>query len=51
MVSKPSQFSLADFFAGDNQNPLIPPEEFTPWREATVPAFSLYEVRAIGKLI
>src|SRR5215831_6565552 len=48
MLSKPSQYSLADFFAGDSQNPLIPPEDFTAWRQAADPAFSIYEPKVHG---
>lgn len=29
------QFSVADFYVGDSDNPLNRPEDFTQWRAAT----------------
>lgn len=42
------QYSLADFYVGDSTDPLIPPEDFTAWRQATARAISLYEPRLLG---
>src|ERR1051326_6513898 len=41
----PSKFSLADFFLGDSDDPIVPPDDFVAWREATTWATSLYEPR------
>lgn len=38
-----SQFSLADFYLGDSDDPLVPPEDFNRWRRETRWAASLYE--------
>jgi glycine C-acetyltransferase len=38
-----SQFSLADFFLPDGDDPLVPPGDFTAWLEAGHRAASLYE--------
>jgi 7-keto-8-aminopelargonate synthetase-like enzyme len=43
MISNPSAYSLADFYIGESDNPLIPPEDFTAWRRAVNWAVSLYE--------
>jgi 7-keto-8-aminopelargonate synthetase-like enzyme len=48
MFPKPSQYSLADFVAGDSRNPLTPPEDFTAWREAAAPVFNIYETQVHG---
>ncbi len=45
---KPSDYSLADFYLGDSDNPLIPPQDFTAWRKATTWATSLYEPKLHG---
>jgi 7-keto-8-aminopelargonate synthetase-like enzyme len=42
------QYSLADFYVGESTDPLIPPEDFTAWRQATARAVSLYEPRLLG---
>jgi 7-keto-8-aminopelargonate synthetase-like enzyme len=46
--ANPFQYSLADFYAGDSQNPLIPPEDFIAWLEAAAPALSVYEPKVHG---
>jgi glycine C-acetyltransferase len=38
-----SQFSLADFYYSDSDNPLTPPADYVAWRNATAWATSLYE--------
>ena len=38
-----SQFSLADFYYSDSDNPLTPPADYLAWRRATAWATSLYE--------
>jgi 7-keto-8-aminopelargonate synthetase-like enzyme len=38
-----SQFSLADFYYSDSDNPLIPPADYLEWRRATAWATSLYD--------
>jgi 8-amino-7-oxononanoate synthase len=38
-----NEFSLADFFLGDTEDPLTPPEDFIWWRKETAWATSLYE--------
>lgn len=43
MTASAAEFSLADFFHGEGEDPLTPPEEFTRWREETAWAASLYE--------
>src|SRR6478672_664012 len=48
MFSKPFAYSLADFYLGDSDNPLIPPEDFTAWRKASSPEMSLYEPKLRG---
>jgi glycine C-acetyltransferase len=40
--------SLADFYIGDSDDPLVPPEGFTRWREETRRAASLYERSLLG---
>jgi glycine C-acetyltransferase len=44
----PFQYSLADFYVGENTDPLIPPDDFTAWRRTTARAISLYEPRLHG---
>jgi glycine C-acetyltransferase len=48
MISKPFQYSLADFYLGESDNPLVPPEDFTAWRKAATWAMSLYEPKLHG---
>lgn len=43
MTFEPSQFSLADFFLAETDNPLHPPADFTRWRRDTAWAADLYE--------
>ena len=38
-----SQFSLADFYYSDSDNPLTPPADYLAWRRDTAWATSLYE--------
>lgn len=38
-----NQFSLADFYYSDSDNPLIPPDDYVAWRRDTSWATSLYE--------
>jgi 7-keto-8-aminopelargonate synthetase-like enzyme len=38
-----SQFSLADFYYSDSDDPLTPPADYLAWRRATAWATSLYE--------
>lgn len=38
-----SQFSLADFYFSDSDDPLVPPADYLAWRRATSWATSLYE--------
>lgn len=38
-----TQFSLADFYFSDSDNPLIPPADYLAWRRDTAWATSLYE--------
>jgi len=38
-----SQFSLADFYVSDTENPLEPPSDYLAWRRDTAWATSLYE--------
>ena len=38
-----SQFSLADFYYSDSDNPLTPPADYLAWRRATAWATSLFE--------
>ena len=38
-----NQFSLADFYVSDSDNPLIPPADYGAWRRDTSWATSLYE--------
>lgn len=40
---EPQKFSLADFFIGDGDDPLVPPEDYAAWRRATAWETSLYE--------
>src|SRR6266850_1313669 len=48
MISDPFQYSLEDFYIGENQNPLIPPEDFTEWLKAGARTISLYEPKLHG---
>jgi len=43
MTASATEFSLADFFHGEGEDPLTPPEDFTWWRAETAWAASLYE--------
>jgi glycine C-acetyltransferase len=43
MMKDPADYSLGDFYVGESASPLIPPEDFGKWREATTWATSLYE--------
>ena len=38
-----NQFSLADFYFSDSDNPLKPPADYLAWRRDTAWATSLYE--------
>ncbi len=38
-----NQFSLADFYFSDSDDPLVPPEDYLRWRRETAWATSLYE--------
>jgi glycine C-acetyltransferase len=38
-----NQFSLADFYFSDTENPLVPPPDYVAWRRDTAWATSLYE--------
>ena len=38
-----SQFSLADFYHSDSDNPLTPPSDYLEWRRATAWATALYD--------
>jgi glycine C-acetyltransferase len=51
MTWTPSDFSLADFFMGDTDDPLNPGEDFVSWREATSWATGLYEPKLHGAAI
>jgi 7-keto-8-aminopelargonate synthetase-like enzyme len=41
MTASATEFSLADFFHGEGEDPLTPPEDFTWWRAETAWAASL----------
>jgi glycine C-acetyltransferase len=43
-----SQFSLADFYLAEGDDPLSPPEDFARWREETAWATVLYERSLLG---
>jgi glycine C-acetyltransferase len=43
MSAGANDFSLADFFLGDAEDPLAPPADFVRWRKETAWAASLYE--------
>ncbi len=43
-----SRYSLADFHAGETDNPLDPPPDYGEWRKAAVWATSLYERSLLG---
>jgi len=43
-----SSLSLADFYIGDSDDPLVPPDGFTGWRRDTRRAASLYERSLLG---
>jgi glycine C-acetyltransferase len=47
MFSKPFEYSTADFYLGESDNPLIPPEGFTAWRGAMW-AMNLYAPKLHG---
>jgi glycine C-acetyltransferase len=44
-------FSLADFYASDTDDPLVPPPDYIEWRRASVWATSLYERVLMGPAI
>jgi 8-amino-7-oxononanoate synthase len=46
-----SQFSLADFYIGDSDDPLAPADDFVEWRKATAWATSLYEPSLLGAAV
>ena len=46
--ASPSAPNLADFYVGDDPNPLIPPPEFTQWRRDYSWAGVLFEPRLLG---
>src|SRR5262245_39957656 len=48
MTAEPFQFSSGDFYLGDSDNPLIPPQDFTAWRKAVDWAINLYEPKLHG---
>ena len=43
MTWDPIAFSLADFYLPDGDDPLVPPADYTAWRQATAWASVLYE--------
>lgn len=43
-----STYSLADFYWSDAPDPLIPPDDFTEWRQHVTWATSLYEQSLLG---
>src|SRR6266513_1659060 len=45
---KASQFSLADFYLGDSDDPVVPPADFTRWRHEASDAAALYEQSLLG---
>jgi 7-keto-8-aminopelargonate synthetase-like enzyme len=47
-VFKASQFSLADFYLGDSDDPVVPPADFTRWRHEASHAAALYEQSLLG---
>jgi 7-keto-8-aminopelargonate synthetase-like enzyme len=51
MTFKPSDYSVADFFVGDSDDPVVPSDDFVAWREATTWATSLYEPRLHGAAV
>ena len=51
MTSNLFQYSLADFFIGDSQDPLTPPETFTEWCNAAVPLLGVYEFKVHGAAV
>src|SRR3712207_4271594 len=44
----PSAYSLADFYIGESDSPLTPPEGFTEWRRRAEWATRLYDARLVG---
>src|SRR5215813_8714124 len=48
MTAEPFKLSTGDFYLGEGDNPLIPPEEFTAWRKAVDWAMNLYEPKLHG---
>ena len=47
-MSSEAQYSLADFYFTDTEDPLIPPPEFGDWREKGAWAFALFEPEMQG---
>jgi len=45
---RPEEWSLADFYLGEGDDPTVPPEGFAEWRRATAWAASLYEPSLLG---
>lgn len=43
MSVDPARYSLADFYIGDSEDPLVPPADFIRWRADTRWASSMYE--------
>jgi glycine C-acetyltransferase len=43
-----SQFSLADFYLSDSDDPVVPPEDYTRWRREFGRATALYEQSLLG---
>jgi 7-keto-8-aminopelargonate synthetase-like enzyme len=44
----PSAYSLADFYIGESDSPLTPPEGFTEWRRRAEWATRLYDAKLVG---
>lgn len=47
-MSSEAQYSLADFYFTDTENPLVPPPEFGDWHKAGSWAFALFEPEMQG---
>ncbi len=47
-ATEAARYSLADFHAGETDNPLTPPPDYAEWRKASVWATSLYERSLLG---
>src|SRR5215216_2895005 len=47
-IVEASQFSLADFFLGDSDDPLVAPADFTEWLGRSRYATALYERSLLG---